>query len=136
MLSPMRRALPALMAVLALLAPATGLAGVQYRCLVMNETRSSCCCPSQPERQESKAAAAAEISRTPCCDLEQASVKAAHPRTEASSSRVQTPPTALSRWERQLATVPLATAEAPSARGLSPPTRGSPAFIRHCSLLL
>lgn len=135
MLSSMRRALPALLAVLAFLAPATALASAQYRCLAMGETRSSCCCPEEAHRAD-EAERAATIKAIPCCDVEQPSFRAAHPRTEASSPRVPSAASAVPPFKYQLLAASLPAAVSPSARGLAAPPRGSPPFILHCSLLL
>ena len=134
MLSPMRRALPALLAVLAFVAPSTALAGAQYRCLVMNETRSSCCCPAEAHSSD-EAGRTAEVRGTACCDVEQPSVRAAHPRTEASSPRVPAPVTAVAGLKAQFVASQPAAAS-PAGRGLAAAPRGSPPFILHCSLLL
>src|SRR5690606_10919880 len=123
-----------LLAVLAFLAPATAFAGAQYRCLVMDETRSSCCCPVEAQASN-EADRTAKVRATGCCDVEQPSVRAAHPRTEA-NSRIPVPVTALAPRKQQLLTAALPVVNAPSARAQAAPPRGSPAFILHCSLLL
>ena len=131
----MRRTLPALLALLAMLAPAATLAAERYRCAAMGTTMDTPCCPSTAEPE--RAPAGPELRRLPCCDREPASITAAEPRVEIRSARDLSPlpPLALA------ATLAVPAPRLPSpppvpARAGAPPPAPAPAFLLHASLLL
>ena len=131
----MRRTLPALLALLAMLAPAATLAAERYRCAAMGTTMDTPCCPdtAQPER----APAGPELRPLPCCDREPASITTAEPRGELRSARDHAPLPALALAAVIAAPAPRAPSPPPvPARAGAPPPASAPAFLLHASLLL
>jgi hypothetical protein len=131
----MRRTVPALIALLAMLAPAATLAAERYRCAAMGgQTMSTPCCPdtAAPERTQP----GPELRRLACCDREPASISDTGPRFERPQRDLDLRPGVL----RAPVTAILAHRAPPSARvparAGAPPPRQAPAFLLHSSLLL
>jgi hypothetical protein len=128
------RAVVALIAAVTLLAPATALAGVVYRCSMSGSVGKKCCCAKAKE--EAKRSPCGEaIERPDCCEAE---VGAARDASLAGAERLPAVgPAVLLRVLTIAELEALSAGTGPSqilqARG--PPSTGPPLYVQNCALL-
>jgi hypothetical protein len=128
----MRRVL-VLAVALVVLSPTMALAATWYRCGTDGVARSSCCCPAE-ERQHQEPSQTPEARAATCCDVEVA-VTSTPLRTSVLVDHAAADAVAVPHVATDVTPPPSQTWQ---SEALEPPpsSRGPPAFLRHCSLLI